>query len=442
MVRAVARFLHGRPYPALGMFPGPAAKLLERCAPSLDRLPSGVRRTLYVRGGWLEAIPARRAGSVEGERIAGYLASQYPDRRYQAAVVGSSSGALVHLCAALGAPFLPQTVLVPVRHPGLHPDEPRDGLEAMREPARQLLDANPSLQLHHMHDPNQDRLMLERMTYFRVKRRLLGAAYGAFLSRVLPRGATLLVSECTLTWPVTRLSERHVFQFGALGGASAEEMHGGSARVAAMLERCGSHRRSWDPPQAGEEAPEAEWGFEQALLDDLHALADARGWRIVRIRFALPDALSEPVADLYRAWYRRRGLSGDRLLAESFILLDPWWALRLGAVPLWLTFPVEQAAERLERYLARQPEPYREVLALLFSHGVDSVGLAPIERWQRHARLIGVDAATFPRDYAAFLRYETALRDHPARHELPQPLALADVESFLAARDDIELIAS
>jgi hypothetical protein len=33
--------------------------------------------------------------------------------RYQAAVIGSSSGALVHLCAALAVPFLPQTVLVP-----------------------------------------------------------------------------------------------------------------------------------------------------------------------------------------------------------------------------------------------------------------------------------------------------------------------------------------
>src|SRR5215218_9651536 len=265
MVRAVAAFLRGRPFPALGLVPRPVVGALEASAPLLNRLPSEVRRTLYVRGGWAEAIPAARTGTVDAERIADHLAGQYPDRRYQAALIGSSSGALVHLCAALGAPFLPQTVLIPVRHSGLHPDEPRDGLEAMREPARRLLEANPAVQLHHMHDPNQDRLMLERMTYFRVKRRRLGAAYTAFLSRALAPGATLLVSECTLRWPVTRVSERHVFQFGALGGASAQEMHGGSERVAAMLERCGSRRRGRAPPPCDEEATAAEWGLEPSL---------------------------------------------------------------------------------------------------------------------------------------------------------------------------------
>jgi hypothetical protein len=44
------------------------------------------------------------------------------------------------------------------------------------------------------------------------------------------------------------------------------------------------------------------------------------------------------VADLHRHWHRERGLPGRRLLVEPFILIKPWWALRTGSVPFWMTF--------------------------------------------------------------------------------------------------------
>jgi hypothetical protein len=44
-----------------------------------------------------------------------------------------------------------------VRQSGIHPDEARDALTSAVDPARALLQVNPELQLHHMHDPNQDR---------------------------------------------------------------------------------------------------------------------------------------------------------------------------------------------------------------------------------------------------------------------------------------------
>jgi len=91
------------------------------------------------------------------------VVSHYPKRHYPSAVIGSSNGALVHLSAALGIPWLPQTFLIPVRRSGVPPDEPAEELEWGREPARELLAANPELRLHHMFDPNQDRLMARRM---------------------------------------------------------------------------------------------------------------------------------------------------------------------------------------------------------------------------------------------------------------------------------------
>ena len=146
--------------------------------------------------------------------------------------VGSSNGALTHAYAAMGIPWLPQTFLIPVSRPHatgftngildmvstfqssliflsffslpqhslfcdlrLRPPSYRfiflfnpptrlifssiiisqqtKEMEWGREAARQFLDENPDLELHHMADPNQDKLMIEYMAYFRFKFRVL-----------------------------------------------------------------------------------------------------------------------------------------------------------------------------------------------------------------------------------------------------------------------------
>jgi hypothetical protein len=88
-----------------------------------------------------------------------------------------------------------------------------------------------------MHDPSQDRLMIRKLAYFRVKRLRLGEAYEQFLEERLEPGGTIVVVDCALAWPTTRVDERHLFQFGALGGASADEYLRGGERVAEFLAR-------------------------------------------------------------------------------------------------------------------------------------------------------------------------------------------------------------
>ena len=195
VLRGVAASVRGRDLPALGAFSRPVAHLAERVLPAVNALPTGLREEIYRRGSGGEAVDPARLHAVSAEAVARWMVGHYPPRRYPAVVIGSSSGALAHLAAALGAPFLPQTFLLPVRQPRVHPDDPRAGLAAGRGPGRMLLDANPDVALHHMHDPNQDRLSLARMTYFRLKRRRLGPAFTGFLTDSLPRGATLVVAD-------------------------------------------------------------------------------------------------------------------------------------------------------------------------------------------------------------------------------------------------------
>jgi hypothetical protein len=153
--------------------------------------------------------------------------------------------------------------------------------------------------------------------------------------------------------------------------------------------------------------------------------------------FEHPQDLSPLVADFYRWWYRQRGLSGQRLLGDSFALLEPWWTLRTGSVPYWSFFAVEEAATRLESYLDGV-EPYDYIHLMLFSHGIDSIGLAPIERWQaildracQHGSFLGVDEQAFPRDFATFVHYHKEIQNIAERYPLPATMPLQQVDNFL-----------
>jgi hypothetical protein len=290
-----------------------------------------------------------------------------------------------------------------------------------------------------MHDANQDRLMIQSMQYFRVKRQRLGETYERFLEASLTPGATIFLVECGLAWPTTRIAERHVFQHGALGGATVDEYLHGGPRVEAYLRRYGIPKTRWDSPTPDGRSPEAEWGFEPALRADVERLARRRGFRVRRLVFTEPEDLSPLVADLYRWWYRARGIDSRRLIVESFILLEPWWTLRSGAVPFWMVFNKEPSLAAVEGYLDGT-EPFDDIALTLFSHGVDSVGLPSIDRWaaipsraRREGRFAGVDRAAFPRDFAVFLRFHRDVAAVSERCPMPAPLTLAQLDAFLEA---------
>jgi hypothetical protein len=430
MAQAVGAFLHGHDVASLSGSP-----LLDRTMHIVNHLPRRARELAYSIGGMTEAIAPGRVGQMPFGEISEWITGLSPRRPYPAAFIGSSNGALVHLAAALGAPWLPQTFLCPVRCPWSDPDDAQNAFAQGRGIVEAFLKAQPTMAVHHMHDPNQDRLMLKTMRYFRLKHRALPAAYRDFLVRHLPPGATLYVDECSRAWPVTRTSERSVFQFGAVGGMEAEEYVSGSDRVRAYLARYRVQRTGWDPPEPNDVAPEAEWGFDQSLLGEIKTLAAAQGWRLVRLRFEDPEALSLLTAAIHRAWYHDLGDEPTRLIVDSFVLLDPYRTLRLRALPLWLLFCVEQSACVLQQFLDETPL-LDEIDLMLFSHGTEGVGVVDIDDWRRllgrvrRGRFLGVDEARYPRDFATFIRFHEALTGLETPFDLPPPLSLKRFETL------------
>jgi hypothetical protein len=107
-----------------------------------------------------------------------------------------------------------------------------------------------------------------------------------------------------------------------------------------------------------------------------------------------------------------------------------------------MVFNKEPSLAAVERYLDGA-DPFDEIYLTLFSHGVDSVGLPPIDRWaavlrraRRWGRFVGVDPRAFPRDFAVFLRFHRDLAAIAARSPMPDPLTLAQLDAFLASAGD------
>src|SRR5205823_1621315 len=125
MLIALSEFLHGRDFPMLGIMPSAMGPLMRVLVAAANRLPKRLQETIYTISGANEAIPARTLRSVSTDAIAEAVVNLYPRRPYPAMMIGSSNGALIHLCALMGIPWLPQTALIPVARSGVDPDEPR-----------------------------------------------------------------------------------------------------------------------------------------------------------------------------------------------------------------------------------------------------------------------------------------------------------------------------
>lgn len=419
LLRATANALRGKDFPHVGQ----GALRAEPVRASWV-LPAGLRRKAYSLIGAAEGLRPRQLGDVDLEGIARWVVNHYDSKPYPGVVIGSSNGALAHLCAATGMPWLPQTILIPVRWSGNDPGDPAAALEFGRSVAGPLLARNPGVVLHHMHDGNQDELMIARMAYFRLKWRELPRAYREFFDNCLESDAPIVIADDLSTWPVTRVDERHVFQVGAQGGLTPADYLSDSVA-----------------PPADSVASEAEWGFDTRLGDAIESYASRTGRAVDRIVVPSPQRLADPVAELMRDEIRVAGGRGDRLLVESFVMVDPVQAFRTGSVPYWTFFGVESAREAVLRHVEtanQRGDPYRDVDVLVFPHGVASRGIARPEAWAElsayidgRVRLLAGTRERWPTHFDALARYGPALRSLPTGVRTPRrPGALGVKEAL------------
>jgi hypothetical protein len=398
MVSALALSLQGKPFDRLGQ-----GRLAATAVRASSALPLKARQLLYSMSGAVTAVPPDALGDIDIDAVSTWITEHYPNRHYPALMVGAANGAMIQLAAAAGIPWLPQTVLIPVRWPDNSPARPDLACEWGARAAEPLLRRNPQVDLHHMHDGAQDELMVSQMAYFRVKRRDVGEAYRHFISERLTETAPIILVNDRSRWPVTRVGDRHVFQTGAYGGmAPADYLAGPHA------------------PAAGEESAEAEWGTTEAFTADLAAYTASTGRTLRVITTDDPQSLAAPSADIQHQWQAETNpSSANRLLISSFIQIDPWQVLRIGAVNYWTVFPVRRCLQAAQAYVDTQQQ-FSRIDATLFNHGAASPGLATEDEWRglthqgsRSGTLLGQRGNRFPTDFAALARASSDLADQP-----------------------------
>jgi hypothetical protein len=443
---ALHRSLEGDGLTAFGLLPRPVIPFVRPIAAAAGHLPLGVRESLWEWGGRRCSIGEAQLDALDTEAMAEAVTAAIPRRPYPAVLIGSASGALIHLAAALGIPWLPQTFLLPVRHPGLDPDEPERAMAWGRRPAERILERDPDVSLHQVHDPSRDRPMLRHSALFRLKRRTLGRAYRAFLDDFLEPGGTIIVSDCRLRWPVSTIADRHVFQFGGFGDLAPSEHPGQGDQVERFLVARAARHQHWQVPTTDREVPEGEWGLDDVIVEDVLGFAGPRGFQVRRLSYLEPDDPSAAVASLVRRWYQDLGRPAERLLVDSFILTQPYWAMRTSSVPLWLVSTSERSVERLRDYLD-QSEPWAEIRLVLYQQGTRSMGLAPLERWreqlaraQRRASTMALPPGQHPASPVTAVSLERAFARLEPQLPLPAQMPMEMLGSIPGlSRDRVDL---
>ena len=87
-------------------------------------------------------------------------------------------------------------------------------------------------------------------------------------------------------------------------------------------------QKDWNGPTPNKMAREAEWGYETDMTNDIIQFADKAGYKVKRMVFTEPEHLSPLVADMYRIKYEEKGLPTNRIIADSFVVMEPYWTLR------------------------------------------------------------------------------------------------------------------
>lgn len=438
MFRALAAFLRGQD--ATSVLPLSPPVMTGVGIPVLKlllNLPRRTRSKLVARLGVQEAVPPERLDEIDAEAVAAYVVRQYPKRTYPAIMIGSAHGALIHLAAAMGIPWLEQTFLTLARRDISPPDEMVQDIDFARRYGPLLLKNNPGIKLYQMADPANDRLMAMKAAYFRIKHVVLPRAYRQFIEQTLEPGGTIIITDCQEQRPVTQISERHFYQVGGIGGTTIDEYFNGGERVERLLEHYNSPHRRFVVPEPTLETIEAEWGWDDDLAESIEQLAAERGYRVRRLRFHRMEPLSVVAADLYRLWYEQLGRPTNQLSVESYINLEPYWALKTSSIPFWMTFNGERSLEAAAAYA--RDRAFDRVYLTIFSNNVESPGIPPIDEWlaalgrgRPQTKLVGVHEERFPVDFSTpFTYFFDFPKTVPARYPMPAPMPLGEFDALI-----------
>lgn len=408
-VGEVARALGGEGRGLLEPYPAVSAPFLWllRHFPERVRLAVihfGMARTL--------GLPLESFREFNPEALFSAYTSRYPDRAYQAVVVGSPGGGVAHLAALLDAPLLPSCALVGARH-RIDPDDLAGYLGTGQALALALGPGQGYEAIIH-YDPIHDRDLISYAALVRVRLLSLPEIYADFIRRHLAPGGTIILVEGTYSWPQVQVGEGVWLQIGGLGGIPPAE-----------------YLSHYSPPKEAVERRESEWGCPEAFAKAVREFASENGYRLLELPAAHPTEYSVLALRAYWA----AGAREEMLLLDCFTTIDARFCRETGIPPLHLPFLTRDALEFAQDFLRECPNPTERLFLLLHPTYVSPPDMVPLPKWKE--ALPGVEALVderyWPADpYAPFAAARMLSRlSQEYRLQGPLFLPVAELEELI-----------
>lgn len=432
MLRSLVNVLYDRDFKGMNAIPS----FIQPVLPYIDLIPKKLKSWLFKYFGRLDAIKPDVLPFIQTQRIAQVITGNYPKKKVETIMIGSPNGALTHLCALISIPYLPQTLPLLIKKKELHPDKPLDDLNWGKDHAQVLLQNNPDVAIYQMIDPVHDRLMSQVMCYFRMKYIRLPESYKQIITEQLKPGGTILISNCKKKWRALSVQARHTYQLGGAGDLKDTEYYNSSPRLKRFLKKMNSHFDGFAFPKPDTIVPEAEWGYDTRLTNDIQSFAQSNGYKIAEISYDEPQDVSPYIADLYRWWYRENDIPAEKLFIESFMYIEPYWTLKANLIPYWMMFNTKESYEPLNQYLSeiKSKDPFTYAYLTLFSNGVKTPGFIPVNQWKsvfshmkQDGKLAGVNEDRYPEDFSSNFRYYAVMKslfNESMKTVPPLPLSL------------------
>lgn len=397
LLTVTARALGGAEGTSLDTLPG-----LSRAGGSTSISAEQTRAEVCTR----RALAAEAVEQVDGQDIAAWIVAQYGaaplSTPYPAVVIGSPHGSAAHLAATLGAPWLPSGFECSVRWPDGAVEEVGGALHHGSSVADRILAGNPDLAIRQVHDPVLRGRVAGTTVALFARWRRVPEAYRALIERRLAPGAPILLVSDDREWPALDLGGGRSFQLGCpLTGLEPEDYicPGPDLRQAVRL--AGGDPYRWIPPAACLTFGPGEHSVDPEFEADLRTLAGASsgpgpdpgpeldpgpgpgsgGWRVERVGYPQPAALSGAVAEFVRDWLAETGRDDGRLVVECGRLLDPAPVLRAGMVPYWCEGSLRTELTEAEWWLAGSRR-FHSVDVLVEPPGRPSSVIAPVPQWR------------------------------------------------------------
>ena len=443
------------------MVPQTWSRLLVALTRPANHLPEKTRLQLiefFVRN---LGVPQGLADEVKTEGLAQWVVNLYGSDgpSYDTIVLGAPSGGIGHLAALLGAPFLSEHFVTRYRYRG-DPDDVIGYLTYGASLAKTVLENNPDLQAVTHYDPIHDRFMVPYVNYLRMKLLSLPNPYQRFIERRLRPGGTILFADCRSPWRQYRVSRRHNFQVGGLGGIPDIDYVQGSAGVAQYLAEKQARRRKDAQPQRPATSPgprqfwaaplpwlpqrESEWGSLQGFRRSVEIFASERGYRFLALNGTHPADFSRIAFYASHEAMLALGREPTGVLVDCFTLTSPTGALRAGLLPLWLPFNCVDSMEFL-RDMAPDFPPGKPVLLAPVPSFSPSWDVALADQWtaacgpQADITWLGIDPAAYPADVAGLFRFLPALQSWCERTgtRARPSFAVADLEALIKPKGGV-----